>query len=247
MQSVTTQPFSLLISDLHLRDSDPSIFEHLQSVLHTHAVGAHALYVLGDLFEYWLGDDTLDHPWHAAICRAFAERAEAGTQLFFMHGNRDFLLGDAFAKQSRMTLLTDPTLVNLHGTPTLLLHGDTLCTDDIDYLAFRRQVRDTTWQRWFVSRPLDERIAMAQTARAQSQAAQHDKTPQITDVNNAAVEQMLRQHHYPRMIHGHTHRPMCHQHQLDGHLCERWVLPDWRTDQTGWLRCDMTGCRIEYT
>ena len=239
------QPFSLLISDLHLSRAEPALLEHLHRFLMDVAPGAQALYVLGDLFEYWLGDDTLADPLHAVVCQAFADLAAHGTRLFFMHGNRDFLIGRQFGERCGMTLLDDPTQVDLHGTATLLMHGDSLCIDDTGYMAFRQQVRNPAWQQDFLARPLAERIAMAQAARAQSQAAQLEKSCEIMDVNLNAVAGIWREYGYARLIHGHTHRPMLHQLQLDGHDCQRWVLPDWRSDQTGWLRCDAQGCRYE--
>ncbi len=239
------QPFSLLVSDLHLSRTEPALVEHLYRFLDQVAPGADALYVLGDLFEVWLGDDTLADPLHTGVCEAFARLANSGTRLYFMHGNRDFLIGQSFATSCAMTLLDDPALVDLHGTPTLLMHGDSLCTDDAGYMAFRQQVRNPLWQQHFLSRPLAERIAMARDARAQSQAAQRDKTDEIMDVNADTVATVLRTQGYPRLIHGHTHRPMLHQTELDSHLCQRWVLPDWRADRSGWLRCTAQSCGYE--
>lgn len=159
-----------------------------------------------------------------------------------MHGNRDFLMGKALENACGGRLLPDPTRLNLYGTPTLLMHGDTLCTDDAAYMAFRSDVRAPTWQARFLAQPLAQRKAQIEQLRAQSKAAQSLKTPEIMDVNREAVAALLRTHDYPRLIHGHTHRPAQHVHEVDQHRSERWVLPDWY-EQGGYLRCDANGCQ----
>jgi UDP-2,3-diacylglucosamine hydrolase len=234
---------SLFISDLHLCDSRPEIsrlfFDFLQNI----AVHADALYILGDLFEYWLGDDTLDAPLNRQVSLALRQLADSGVKVYFMHGNRDFLIAEQFADASHATLLADPTTIDLYGTPTLLMHGDTLCTDDVSYLAFRAQVRNPDWQRQFLGQPLAARISMAQQARAQSESAKQEKATEIMDVNDDAVREVLRLYRYPRLIHGHTHRTAQHSVNLDGRACQRWVLPDWY-DNGGYLRCDAAGCQF---
>ena len=237
--------FSLLTSDLHLSPAQPHVTHQFGEFLRRHAGGAHALYLLGDLFEYWLGDDTLDAPLAQQIIAWLAELSTRGTQVYLMHGNRDFLIGTEFARRCGARLLDDPCLINLHGTPTLLSHGDSLCTDDLPYQAFRRQVRHPVWQAQFLALPVAERIAQAETARRQSEAAQQEKSAAIMDVNLDAVHALLRAHGYPRLIHGHTHRPARHSFELDNHACERWVLPDWSDTRNGWLRCDAGGCSFE--
>ncbi len=238
----TDQPHSLLVADLHLCDSRPETSRLFLDFLAQTTSRAENLYILGDLFEYWLGDDTLHLPLHEQISSALGKLAEQGTRVYFMHGNRDFLVAERFASASQATLLTDPELVDLYGTPTLLMHGDTLCTDDTDYLAFRAQVRDPGWQSGFLAQPLAARVALAQQARGRSETAKQEKTAAIMDVNDHAVCAVLREYGYPRLIHGHTHRPARHTLTVDGHVCERWVLPAW-FDGGGYLRCDAAGCR----
>lgn len=240
---VTNPPHSLFISDLHLCDSRSEMSRLFFDFLQTTAIHADALYILGDLFEYWLGDDTLDAPLNQQVCMQLRQLADSGVSVYFMHGNRDFLIAGQFAHACQATLLADPTLVDLYGTPSLLMHGDTLCTDDINYLAFRAQVRDPNWQSQFLAQPIASRINFAQQARARSESAKQEKTADIMDVNDDAVAAVLRQHLYPRLIHGHTHRPARHTITLDDYCCERWVLPDWY-HHGGYLRCDAQGCQL---
>lgn len=232
---------SLFISDLHLCDSRPEISRLFFHFLDTEARCADALYILGDLFEYWVGDDELSSPLNARVASALHELTKTGVHVYLMHGNRDFLLAQQFASASGARLLIDPSLIDLHGTPTLLMHGDTLCTDDQAYLQFRAQVRDPAWQAGFLSQPLAARQALAQQLRNQSEHAKQEKSADIMDVNADAVAQCLRQHGYPRLIHGHTHRPAQHMLAVDGHDCTRWVLQDWY-HSGGYLRCDAHGC-----
>jgi len=218
---------TLFISDLHLCRERPEINASFFRFLRERVPGSDALYILGDLFEYWAGDDDLAEPLHAEIAAALRHTSESGIPLYFIHGNRDFLVGDEFARVAGVTLLQDPTLVDLYGTPTLLLHGDTLCTDDLKYQAFRAQVRDPAWQKDFLAKPLAVRKAMIENVRDQSAREIKEKPPEIMDVNVDAVAQAFRRHGCTRMIHGHTHRPACHVHEVDGRSCERWVLTDW--------------------
>jgi UDP-2,3-diacylglucosamine hydrolase len=231
---------TLFISDLHLNAQQPRITEQFLDFLATKTSGADALYILGDLFEYWAGDDDLGDTLNHAVTAALA-RFSNGAKLYFMHGNRDFLIGAGFANASGAQLLDDPQLVDLHGTPTLLMHGDTLCTDDARYQAFRKQVRDPAWQAQFLNKPLAQRKAMIDDLRKMSEQEKGGKSAAIMDVNHDAVAAALRAHHYPRMIHGHTHRPARHAHTVDGKNCERWVLPDWGT-RGGYLRVSAQGC-----
>lgn len=202
---------------------------------------ADALYILGDLFEYWAGDDDLNEPFHESIVHALHQLAANGTRIYLMHGNRDLLMGKALATACGANLLDDPTLLDLYGTSTLISHGDALCTDDATYQAFRTQVRDSDWQRTLLARPLAERKAFIEGLRWQSAQEKQTKPMDIMDVNSDAVTALLRKYRYPRLIHGHTHRPKVHQHQVDGHPCERWVLGDWHTDGN-FLHCDASGC-----
>ena len=236
---------SLFISDLHLCSSRPAITQQFIAFLNTTANQADALYVLGDLFEYWAGDDDLGDIHHQEIVSAFNALATHGTQLYFMHGNRDFLIADGFAQATNMQLLEDPTLLSLYGHQLLLSHGDTLCTDDIAYQDFRRLVRDAAWQKSFMSQPLAARKAQIEALRQRSENEKSQKSESIMDVNADAVDAMLRAHGYPELlIHGHTHRPARHQLIVDGHHCERWVLGDWY-EQGSCLRLDSNGCSTQ--
>jgi len=232
---------SLFISDLHLSADRPEVLSAFAKFLVTTAAQAEALYILGDLFEYWAGDDDLGAPFNRQVVTALANLHAGGKALYLMHGNRDFLMGETLANTCGAHLLPDPSLVDLHGTPTLLMHGDTLCTDDTAYMAFREQVRDPQWQQHFLAQPLAQRKAQIEQLREQSRLAQRRKTAEIMDVNAESVINTLRQRDYPRLIHGHTHRPALHVHEIDGRRCERWVLPDWY-EQGGYLRCDEHGC-----
>jgi UDP-2,3-diacylglucosamine hydrolase len=230
----------LLISDLHLCASRPEINQTFFEFLRGPARGAETLYVLGDLFEYWAGDDDLDDQFHTAVASAFSACARAGTGLYFMHGNRDFLLGDAFAAACRGRLIVEPFSVELHGVATLLMHGDALCTDDRDYQKFRAEVRTPAWRDEFLLRPLTKRKQQIEELRRRSESEKTKKAPALMDVNVGAVEALLRRHGYPRLIHGHTHRPARHEHFVDGRPCERWVLADWYRAGS-YLRCDERG------
>jgi UDP-2,3-diacylglucosamine hydrolase len=233
---------TLFISDLHLCSGRPEINRSFFGFLERDAPGARALYILGDLFEYWAGDDDLDDAFNATVVAALARLVAAGVPTYLLHGNRDFVIGEAFARASGVTLLPDPTLLNLHGQPTLIMHGDTLCTRDQAYQAFRIEVRNDAWIRNLLSRPLAERKAAIESLRRQSEQEKSHKSEAIMDVDPAEVDATLRRHGYPRLIHGHTHRPARHVHTLDGHACERWVLADWYRSGS-YLACDASGCR----
>jgi UDP-2,3-diacylglucosamine hydrolase len=219
-------PHTLFVSDLHLDDARPHIVEDFERFCAGEARDADALYVLGDLFEAYIGDDD-DAPLNARIAAALHGVAAAGVPVHFMVGNRDFLLGEKYARRCGMDLLDDGTVVDLYGTPALILHGDVLCTDDAAYLAFRKQVRDPAWQAAFLARPLVERRAFAAQARDASRAHTSQADMAIMDVNQDAVERALRQAGVTRMIHGHTHRPAIHDLTLDGKPAQRIVLGDW--------------------
>ena len=235
-------PHTLLISDLHLSADHPHSIAAFRRFTASLAPRAEALYILGDLFEYWAGDDDRHDPFHAQVIDALHGLAAHGTRIYLMHGNRDLLMGDALAQAAGATLLGDPTLLDLYGAPTLLSHGDKLCTDDIEYQKFRAQVHDAEFQKNFLAQPLAARKSYIEQLRRQSTSAKQNKDSAIMDVNDDAVAALLREHHYPRLIHGHTHRPKRHEHTVDGHLCERWVLSDW-DQQASALRCDAQGCR----
>ena len=231
---------TLFISDLHLCASRPRIKRLFFDFLERTARNAAQLYILGDFFEYWAGDDDIDDPFNRSIIDALAKLTAFGVAVFLMHGNRDFLLGDLFCKASGATLLVDPTLIDLNGTRTLLMHGDTLCTDDIEYQNFRKQVRDTRWQQQFLAQPLTQRKAIIEDLRRRSENEKQTKSMDIMDVTQASVEAALRENDYPRLIHGHTHRLAMHHHRVDEKACERWVLTDWY-EHGGYLRCDEQG------
>jgi UDP-2,3-diacylglucosamine hydrolase len=233
----------LFIADLHLSRERPRPVELFHRFIGEIAPRGCALYILGDFFEAWIGDDDLKDDFHAGLAADLGALGRGGVQVFFLPGNRDFLAGETFARAAGLTLLADPTVIDLFGIPTLLTHGDAYCTDDINYQAFRRQVRDPGWQAAFLARPLAERHALARELRERSEQAKAGKKPEIMDVNIDAVSLAFRDRGVSRIIHGHTHRPARHEHRIDGHLCERWVLADWYEESGGYLRCDVDGCR----
>ncbi|HYD33035.1 MAG TPA: UDP-2,3-diacylglucosamine diphosphatase [Methylophilaceae bacterium] len=236
---------SLFISDLHLCSTRPAVTAAFIEFLKNEASFADQLYILGDLFEYWAGDDDITDPHHQDVVQALKHVRDRGTRTFFMHGNRDFLLGTSFAQQSGIALMQDPAQLELHGWKVLLSHGDALCMDDIEYQKFRQQVRDENWQKAFLGQPLSARKAQIEALRTRSESEKSAKEASIMDVNNAAVEEIIRQYDYPQLlIHGHTHRPACHALLIDGHSCERWVLGDWY-DQGSCLRLDASGCTTQ--
>jgi UDP-2,3-diacylglucosamine hydrolase len=234
---------TLFIADLHLDPARPAITDLFLDFLATEARAASALYILGDLFEAWVGDDD-DAPHHRPVVTALRDLSTSGTSVWFAHGNRDFLLGESFAAASGAQLLGEETVIDLYGTATLLMHGDTLCTDDTAYLAFRAQVRDPAWQREFLAKPLAERRQIAQGLRERSAASTRDKPAEIMDVNAATVAQTMIAAGVRQLIHGHTHRPAIHEFELEGQTARRIVLGDWYT-QGSVLRCSAEGCVLE--
>lgn len=234
---------SLFISDLHLDASRPLVTQAFISFIHDTAKQAERLFILGDLFEYWAGDDDLDEPSLQGILNALASLQAAGCALYIMHGNRDFLLAERFMQRCHAQLLADPTLVDLYTHKVLLSHGDALCTDDIGYQQFRAQVRQASWQQQFLAQPLTSRKQQIDALRQQSELAKQAKSSMMMDVNEGAVEQLFAQFDYPPLlIHGHTHRPGQHTYQWQGHACQRLVLGDWYA-QASCLRMDDQGCR----
>jgi UDP-2,3-diacylglucosamine hydrolase len=230
----------LFISDLHLSGERPETVRMFLDFLRKRAATATHLYILGDLFDVWIGDDDEQAPIPQVI-DALRRLTDAGTWLGVMHGNRDFLLGERFCRATGAELLSDPIRKVLHGVPTLLMHGDLLCTDDSDYLAFRRQVRDPAFQQQFLSLPLSARREKAREYRAMSGEANTLKAEAIMDVNPQAVIDSLTQYDALRLIHGHTHRPHDHSLNLDGQLASRHVLGDWRPQGAEILRLDGAG------
>ncbi|MFL9592989.1 UDP-2,3-diacylglucosamine diphosphatase [Aeromonas schubertii] len=217
---------TLFISDIHLTAERPDMTAALLAFLQGEARQADALYVLGDLFEFWIGDDD-PNPLHQALAEAFAALPRAGVPLYFVHGNRDFLLGQAYARRAGMTLLGDPTLINLYGERTLVMHGDSLCTLDAAYQRFRR-ITGWPWLRWlFLRLPLARRQRIAKKLRGNSQKESAYKSQAIMDVTQDAVEALMREQGATLLIHGHTHRPAIHDFTLDGQAVRRIVLGDW--------------------
>jgi UDP-2,3-diacylglucosamine hydrolase len=234
---------TLFISDLHLEPTRPAITALFLDFLHQRARRAEALYILGDLFEAWIGDDD-DAELGYVVAEALRALSDSGTPIFFIHGNRDFLLGARFATISGMQLLPESVVIELAGEPLLLMHGDTLCTDDTGYQKFRAKVRDPAWQAHVLALPLAQRRVLAGQLRETSQQATQQKAADITDVNPAAVDAALRAHGVRHLIHGHTHRPGLHEWTLDGCPARRTVLGDWFA--RGSVLCrDATGWRLE--
>jgi len=233
---------ALLISDLHLHPGAPGVSEGFLHWLDERARGSDALYILGDFFEAWVGDDLLDlgeqdPTGNAAlasrIAAALKRLADGGTAIYLMHGNRDFLLGERFAHDAGAALLPDPSVVALGGERVLLMHGDSLCTHDEAYQAFRAQARNPLWQEQVLSMPIQERIALARQLREQSGEANSNKAEDIMDVTSDEVVKVMAEHGVTTLIHGHTHRPAVHDLEVDGQPAKRYVLGDWHPGK-GW-------------
>jgi len=216
----------LFVSDVHLDARAPQATEQFLQFLRAEAAGAEALYILGDLFEAWVGDDDRE-PANERVCRALRELTAAGVACFALHGNRDFLLGPGFCERSGCRLLTDPIIAQLDGERVLLTHGDALCTDDHSYQELRSIVREPAWQQRFLALPRAHRELLADEARAGSRRHTARTVPRIMDVNAAAVTAALRAAQVRRMIHGHTHRPGVHDLEVDGEPAQRIVLGAW--------------------
>jgi len=219
---------TLFISDIHLDDRRPETTALLLSFLQREAVAADALYILGDLFEYWLGDDVQTN-CAIALGKALASLNEQDVPCYFMHGNRDFLLKHAYADTAGLTLLPDEYVADLYGEPVLLMHGDSLCTDDVPYQQFRQMVRDPVWQQSFLAKAPAERLQVALKARDASAEHKESVGMGIMDVNAEQVQAAFKRHGVRRMIHGHTHRPDIHNLIIGDHLSQRIVLGDWYT------------------
>jgi UDP-2,3-diacylglucosamine hydrolase len=217
---------TLFISDLHLHPARPAINRCFLDFLENIQGSARALYILGDLFETWVGDDHPE-PTYTPVRQALQRCNRAGTPVFLLHGNRDFLLGEQFAAETGCTLLDDPVRIDLYGTPTLLMHGDSLCTDDTDYQELRARVRDPAWQRQALALPLRERLALAAEARELSAMTIRAKNEDIMDVNRQEVLRRFTRHDVTLLIHGHTHRPGIHRFEQAGRARQRIVLGAW--------------------
>ena len=221
------------ISDLHLEESRPDITSAFLSFLDEKAQAIDALYILGDFFEAWIGDDEKT-PLQNQVAEALRQVSGTGTAVYLMHGNRDFLIGEDFCRRSGATLLPDPTVVDLYGTPTLLMHGDSLCTADVEYQKFRASMRNQQWQQMFLQRPLADRQLVARQLREISMAKNQGKEEFIMDVTPEEVVREMEAHQVQRLIHGHTHRPAVHKLQANGQPARRIVLGDW-AENAWWL------------
>jgi UDP-2,3-diacylglucosamine hydrolase len=223
----------LFISDLHLAAAAPATLARFLRFCEEEAAAHAELLILGDLFEYWIGDDTLDDEADAVsrrVAAALRALGERGVRIFVMHGNRDLLLGAGFLRATGAQLLADPAVASIDGRELLLAHGDAWCTQDVEYMRFRASVRQEATQRQFLASPRAARLAFMGAARARSESGKQSKAMEIMDVTPAVVEQALRDAGQRLLIHGHTHRPAVHRFMLDGAPAERWVLPDWDFD-----------------
>ena len=239
----------IFISDLHLDDARAETTAQFLAFLESHCMGIDALYILGDLFEAWIGDDD-DYALASTVKSALSACHASGTQLFIQRGNRDFMLGEAFAAEVGAQLLPDHIVIDCLGEPTLLMHGDLLCTRDTEYLAFRAQAHNPLWQQQMLSQPLPVRRALAENARQASMARQQqligaNQLDAITDVTPEEVIDTMRRFGVRRLIHGHTHRPARHALEIDGQPAERIVLGDWYTQESH-LSADENGLTLSY-
>jgi UDP-2,3-diacylglucosamine hydrolase len=230
----TNEPITYFIADLHLAQNRPDITACFLRFLKNEAVKAQALYILGDLFEAWIGDDD-DSAYLATIAKALTTLSDLGTKIYYIHGNRDFLLGQRFAKESAMTLLPEVDLINLYGQNVVIMHGDTLCTRDIAYQKFRKKSRSWWWQTIIKSLPLFVRKKMAADYRKKSAAATASKSQDIMDVTPQEVVNCLESYQSQLLIHGHTHRPATHELIANNKNAKRIVLGDWY-EQGAWLK-----------
>jgi len=234
---------ALFVSDLHLQESHPRTAEAFFRFLAERASQAGALYLLGDIFEYWAGDDDLATPFHQRVLDALRDVSALGVSVYWMAGNRDFLVGQDFARAAGLTLLADPHVITIAGQRVALVHGDAQCTDDVSYMAFRAQVREPAWQRQFLAMPLAQRKAIIAGLRESSQQAHTEKSCEIMDVTPEAIAALHADAKADVIIHGHTHRPALHQDPNTGR--RRYVLPDWELDaepvRGGWIAIDDQG------
>ncbi|MEO6917765.1 MAG: UDP-2,3-diacylglucosamine diphosphatase [Collimonas sp.] len=236
---------ALFISDLHLQAAHPRTTQAFLDFLQVQTKRVQQLYLLGDLFEYWAGDDDLETPYNLEIAEAIRQVGAAGVAVFWIAGNRDFLVGDGFAQAAGLTMLPDPSVITVAGRRLAIAHGDAQCTDDLAYMAFREQVRQPQWQAQFLALPLAQRKTIIAGIRKESQEGQRQKSMEIMDVNAEAVNALFDATTTDTLIHGHTHRPARHQTSIDGGVRTRYVLPDWEYDvkaqRGGWIAIDAEG------
>ena len=246
-QQAQPETVALFVSDLHLSAQMPKTAAAFFRFLNEETSTTRQLYLLGDIFEYWAGDDDLNDPFNRKVVDALRALKDKGVALYWMAGNRDFLVGDAFAQATGMTFLPDPNIANIGGKRMLLVHGDAQCTDDKDYMEFRSQVRNPVWQSAFLAKPLAERKMIIEGMRAGSRDAQREKSMAIMDVNPNEIDRLFDAHQVDIMIHGHTHRPAIHREAQR----VRYVLSDWDCDgdvtRGGWIAADSTGQLHVYT
>ncbi len=234
---------TLFISDLHIEADRPEIGKQFLGFLEGEARDADTLYILGDLFEFWVGDDD-PNEHYAAMKSAMRALVDSGVPVFFMHGNRDFMIGVDFAHETGVQILPDPHPVDLHGTSVLLSHGDAMCTDDVEYQQIRAMVRNPKWQAMMLTKSLAERLAIAAHARTESQSKNESSNGEIVDVNQDEVVKMIAEHGVEVLLHGHTHRPAVHDVDLGGRKAKRIVLGDWY-EQGSVLRWDENGYSLD--
>ncbi|MAD92098.1 MAG: UDP-2,3-diacylglucosamine diphosphatase [Gammaproteobacteria bacterium] len=234
---------TLFISDLHLDASKPEIGDQFLMFLKDETRNADALYILGDLFEVWLGDDD-PNPYYDYIKKALYKVTKVGIPVFFMRGNRDFLVGEIFSKETGIKILQDPTLIRLNNQDLLLTHGDTLCTDDIRYQEMRKIIRDPEWQAMMLAKPIEMRSVFANQARKNSKIHNNTTNVEIMDVNEDAVKSIMNKFETSLLLHGHTHRPAIHNVNLGSHHATRIVLGDW-FEQGSVVRWDKDGPHLE--
>ena len=234
---------TLFISDLHLEAERPDIGKQFIRFLQTDATEAEALYILGDLFEAWVGDDD-PNAYYAIIKLAIRKLVDSGIPVYFMHGNRDFMIGTKFANETGVKILKDPYPVRMYGQKALLCHGDAMCTDDVQYQRVRSMTRDPVWQQSMLTKPLKERLRIAEEARRQSLEQTLNLSMDIMDVNQGAVIRTINEHGVDVLLHGHTHRPDIHTVDLGNRKAKRIVLGDWYT-QGSLVRWDLRGPKLE--
>jgi UDP-2,3-diacylglucosamine hydrolase len=234
---------TLFISDLHLEADKPEIGNQFLAFLEGEARDADALYILGDLFEFWVGDDD-PNEHYAEMKNALRALVDSGVRVYFMHGNRDFMIGVDFAHETGVQILPDPHPVELHGTSVLLSHGDAMCIDDVEYQQIRTMTRNPEWQAMMLTKSLEERLAFAANARTESQKKSAALNAEIVDVDQGEVKKLIAEHGVDVLLHGHTHRPAVHEVDLGDRSAKRIVLGDW-FDQGSVLRWDETGYSLD--
>ncbi len=243
--AASSLPAAIFVSDVHLQPATPLTAQAFFKFLSGHAIDARRLYLLGDLFEYWAGDDDIDEPFHQQVVSAIRAVSDAGVEINWIAGNRDFLIGHAFADAAGMVIRQDPYVITLANTKLVLAHGDAQCTDDSGYMKFRAEVRTSEWQQNFLALPLTQRKQIIANMRDGSREAQRTKSSEIMDVNAAAIDALFKSSGAKLMIHGHTHRPARHEYGGEDGLHIRYVLPDWDCDSAvsrgGWIAMEEDG------